>query len=101
MVALSSILKVRYPHNLQELRLSNLKLSPTCLTKLFESLKDNALLQKIKLTRINIEKSSHFPLLLNFIQTNYNLIDLDLSWAGLDPRKITMLWKILASNNHL
>ena len=98
---LTQMLSIPTPKNHQELRLANLQLSQTCLGDLIFSLVENKFLKKLGFTHVNLGHTRNFLQFANLVEKNDSLIELDLAWAGLDIKKLKILWEKLAVNTTL
>ena len=71
------------PENLQNMRLASLNISDFHMTELFESLRWNTYLQRLRLSGICMSKNKNISLLCEFLEANEILSELDLSYCGL------------------
>lgn len=96
------------PNNLDELRLTNCKLSPSCTNDLIEVLRDEERCQVRRLGLVKADFGCYNSFEINDCINNLlilleesTIIDLDLSWNGLGPDVMYSIAERLASNKRL
>ena len=72
--------------HLTDLRLSNLKISESCISQLFDTLKDNYNLNKLRISKIHLGSSRNIHQFTNFLKENRTFAELDLSWTSLNAK---------------
>ena len=89
---LTKVLERKSPNNLQELRLSNCKLSRNVSEGILETLKEECQIKKLSLINANISCSmpggTCIDSLKYLIENSNHLTELDLSWNDLKPTTV-------------
>ena len=83
------------PENLQNLRLASLNISDFHMTELFESLRWNTYLQRLRLSGICMSNNKNISLLCEFLEANEILSELDLSYCGLSVQQLCEIFRAL------
>ena len=71
---IDSLINSTFYNNLTSLNLSNLTMSESSISMLFESLSNNYTLGKLRLSGINLGRSRNIHLLTNFLHENSNTL---------------------------
>ena len=79
-----TLLQKPYPSQLQELRLIKVKMSIGQLSSLLDSLTECSFLRNLVLVRMGLN-THHVAKLIKYLETNYYIRVLDLSWNELTP----------------
>ena len=88
---INRLIERSYPQGLLDLRLSGLRLSPSLLSEFVNNLSQNTSLIKLKLSEVNLGSCTNFDTFLNYVK-NDQLRVLDLSWSGINGKKLCKLW---------
>ena len=93
-------MKRNAPFNLEELALIDCKLSGTVLENLLEVLANAHQLKKLTLIKPNHSTRS-FAKLVHLVETSQHLVELDISWQGVQAQTMGCLLTVLRSNRFL
>lgn len=89
------------PHNLEELRLVNCKISAQATTAVLDALMHRSCLKKLGLVNACLKEPSCLKKLIQFVRGSRYLIDLDISWNGLKSGNIMDLMDLISENRQL
>ncbi|CDW72588.1 UNKNOWN [Stylonychia lemnae] len=92
---LSNILKRTFPKNLEDLRITNCKITSTCSANILISIKESLYLKRLSLVKANLSDYC-IGLLSQVLTSSRHLIDLDISWNGLRSQNLREFWTALS-----
>ena len=98
---LDNLINLTIFNSLSDLKLSNLRMSESSISLLFEALSKNYTLNKIRISGIHLGNTRKITLLTQSLRENRTLAELDLSWAGLTLRQQVLIYTELKDNNSI
>lgn len=95
------LLQRGFPKNLDELRITECKVSSAALNSILTAVKEKMFLRKLSIVNASMNEHNNLALVRDIIEQSKMLIDLDISWNELRPQNIKGIIEALSKNRTL